>query len=261
MKSDSLLTYVISSWVRKGLMFQLLEEPKSLTELKEHLGISSSNIIPRIKELENKNLVVRYDGKYCLTSTGVILAKKVQMADNLTVLLEWNGQFLNEHDLKSIPENSLWRIDELADSKLVKNGIEDTAATDNAVFDNLIKSKSIVGISPVFNTYYPESFLSMARQNVPVSIILTDRIFKKVEKECSGALQAYLELDNAKLYVIDDARLALVVTDTFLALSLPHKTGQLDTQSCLVSFEESALKWGMELFEYYKLKSKAIKSR
>jgi predicted transcriptional regulator len=35
--------------------------------------------------------------------------------------------------------------------------------------------------------------------------------------------------------------------------------GALCTQSCLVSFEKSALQWGMELFEYYKQKSKEIK--
>jgi len=261
MKSDSLLTYVTSSGVRKGLVFQLLEEPRSLTELREHLGISSSNIIPRIKELENKNLVVKDKGKYSLALIGVILAKKVQMVDNLTVLLERNGQFLNEHDLTWTPENLLWRIDELTDCNLVKNVIEDTTATYNVVFGNLIKSKSIVGISPIFNSNYPGFFLSMARQNIPVSIILTDMIFKKVEKDHPDALQAYLECDNAKLYVINDARLALVVTDTFLALSLPHKNGQLDTQTCLVSFEKSALKWGMELFEYYKQRSKEINSR
>lgn len=261
MKSDDLLTYVTSSNVRKGLVLQLLEETRSLTELREHLGVSSSNIIPRIKELENKNLVVRDEGKYCLTSTGVILAKKVQMADNLTVLLEENWQFLNEHDLKSIPENLLWRIDELADCKPVKNRMEDTSAIHNAVFDNLIKSKSIAGISPMFNSNYPEFFLSMARQKIPVSIILTDKIFKKVEQDHSDALQAYLELDNAKMYVIDDARLAFVVTDTFLPLFLPHKNGQLDTQACLISFEKSALRWGMELFEYYKQRSTEIKSQ
>ncbi len=260
MKSDSLLIYVMSSGVRKGLV-NLLGESRSLTELKEYLGTASSNIIPRIKELENKNLVVREDGKYRLTYTGVILAKKVQMADNLTMLLEHNGQFLNEHDLTWIPKNLLWRIDELADCKPVKNRMEDTSAIHNAVFDDLIKSQSIVGISPIFNSNYPEFILSIARQKIPVSIILTDRIFRNVEKNHSDALQEYFALDNAKMYIIDDARLALAVTDTFLALFLPHKNGQLDSQSCLVSFEKSALKWGMELFEYYRQKSEEIKSR
>lgn len=74
-------------------------------------------------------------------------------------------------------------------------------------------------------------------------------------------LQAYLRCDNARLYVIDDTRQVLAVTDTFMALPLPPKNGVMDTQSCLVSFEKSALHWGMELFEYYWQKSKEIKSR
>ncbi len=244
MMSDSLLAYVESSKVRKGLILRLLEEPGSLHELREHLGIPSSNIIPRVRELENKYLVVKDDGKYCLTFAGVIVAKKVRAADNLTVLLERNGQFLNGHDMMPIPEVLLLRIDELGDSKSVKDDTENVAATHNAVFDNIKKSKSIYGISSVFNKYYPEYFLSIARQCIPVSIILTDRIYKKVEKECSDALRAYLKLDNAKMYVIDDARLTLTVTDKFLAFSLPHEAGHLDTQSCLISFEKSALNWG-----------------
>ncbi|WP_174590466.1 helix-turn-helix transcriptional regulator [Methanocella conradii] len=259
MTSDSLLTFILSSGVRKGLVFQLLEEPRSLKELKENLSISSSNIIPRIKELENKNLIVKDNGKYRLTFTGAIVAKKIQMAENLTLLLECNGWFLNEHDLTSIPENMIWRIDELEKCRIAENRIEDTAAVHNVIFDNLIKSKSIIGISPIFNSTYPDFFLSFARQNNTVSIILTERILKKVEEEYSDVLQAYLECDNARLYVIDDVRLALVVTDIFLALALPHKNGPLDTQSCLVSFEKSALQGGVELFEYYKQRSKEIK--
>jgi predicted transcriptional regulator len=259
MMPDDLLTFILSSGVRKGLISQLLEGPRSLTELRENLSISSSNIIPRIKELENKNLIVKDNGKYRLTFTGTIVAIKIQMAENLTLLIESNGWFLNEHDLNPIPENMIWRIDELEKCMIAENRLEDTAAVHNVIFDNLIKSKSIVGISPIFNSTYPKFFLSFARQNTPAYIILTERILKKVEEEYSDVLQAYLECDNARLYVIDDIRFALVVTDIFLALALPHRDGPLDTQSCLVSFEKSALQWGMELFEYYRQRSKEIK--
>ncbi|MDI6898186.1 transcriptional regulator FilR1 domain-containing protein [Methanocella conradii] len=61
------------------------------------------------------------------------------------------------------------------------------------------------------------------------------------------------------MYVVDEARLALAVTDSFLALSLFNDSG-FNAQTSLVSREESALKWGEELFEYYRRRSKEVKN-
>lgn len=54
MKSDSLLKFITFSDIRKDIMFKMLEGPMSLAKLKEHFGVTSSDIIPRIKELEKK---------------------------------------------------------------------------------------------------------------------------------------------------------------------------------------------------------------
>ncbi len=245
--------------MRKGVLSQLLEGPESLSRLCERLRVSPSNVIPHLKELEYYSLVAKDNGKYHLTSSGLILAKKIQMAENLNVLLKTHGQFFNEHDIMGIPEDLLWRIDELRCCKLIENNVENTAATYNIIFDNLVEPKYVVGISPIFNPKYPGFFLSIVRQKTPVSIILTKWIFEKVKNEYSSALQTYLGLDNAKLYVIDDARVALVVSDTFFALALPLRDGQFDIYSCLASSEESALGWGLDLFEYYRQKSNEVR--
>jgi len=179
--------------------------------------------------------------------------------DNLTGLLIENERFFNEHDLSPIPTNLLCRIDELGKCKLIKNGIENMSATHHEVFGNLSRSKSIAGISPIFDIDYPEFFLSIARQKIPITIITTEAIFDKIEKDHMNALQSYLKCDDAKMHTIKDSRLAFVVTDSFISISL-YKNGTIDASTNLISFEASAIKWGMELFEYYKLKSKEIKS-
>jgi predicted transcriptional regulator len=236
------------------VLSQLLEGPESLSRLSERLSVSPSNVIPRVKELEHYSLVAKDAGKYHL-SIGLILAKKIQAAEKLNVLLEKHGQFFNEHDIMGIPEDLLWRIDELECCELIENNDENTAATYNIIFDNLVEPKYVVGISPIFSPKFPDFFLSIARQKTHVSIILTKRIFEKVENEYSSVLHAYLGLDNARLYAIDDARVALAVSDTFFALALPLRDGQFDISSCLASSKESALGWGLGLFEYYRQKS------
>lgn len=259
MKPDSLLKLMISSEVRKELMFQLLEEPKPLTELKTYFGLSSPNIIPRIRELESKNLIIKGDGKYCLSHIGIILAKKGRMISNLSALLEENGRFLNEHDLTPIPDYLLCRMDELGKCTLIENGMNDFNAM-RKVFEHIFESKHIFGVMPIYSSKHPEYFLSAARQKIPSSIILTDAVFEKMENEYSDTLQAYLMYDNARIYTIGDARLAFIVTDTLLSIFLHHNNGPLDIQACLTSHEQSAINWGIELFEYYKQKSKKLKA-
>ena len=71
-------------------------------------------------------------------------------------------------------------------------------------------------------------------------------------------LNEYLELGNAKMYVVKDAKLAMVVSDRFLCLSLYFKNGVYDVSEFLISYDKNALMWGKELFDYYLEKSKEI---
>jgi predicted transcriptional regulator len=123
MKSNSLLAYIISSDVRKSILYRLLEEPLSLTGLKQRLNTTSPNIIPRLRELEEKCLIARKDGQYYLTPTGMITAKKIIQIVDLSRLIERSGQFLNDHDLSSIPENMLGRMDELGACQQIENNM------------------------------------------------------------------------------------------------------------------------------------------
>jgi Predicted transcriptional regulator len=51
----------------------------------------------------------------------------------------------------------------------------------------------------------------------------------------------------------------LIVTDKIFFLSLLDKKGRVTTRF-LIAFEPQALKWGEELFMYYKERSKSIPS-
>lgn len=49
----------------------------------------------------------------------------------------------------------------------------------------------------------------------------------------------------------DDVKVAFTVTDTFLSLGLFKPDGIYDTTLDLINTEERAIRWGIELFEYY----------
>lgn len=251
MKSDSLLKSLMLSDTRKGILYLLLDRPGSLTDIKSHFNVTSASIIPRIKDLVNADLVVKDDGRYRLTTTGAILANKLRRLDNLERVIEQNGVYLNSHDLSPIPPRLIGRISELGDCRVIKNEMDNITATHDEIYGRLPKAKKVMGISPVFDPEYPKIYLGLAKRGTSVSLILTSNIFAKIEKEYAGFLKEYLGYANASMYVVDDVRLVLVATDVFMSMYLYHKNGTFDSMSSLFSPDESAAKWGAELFEEY----------
>ncbi len=165
---------------------------------------------------------------------------------------------MNSHDMSVFPENLQDSIDMLGDCMVIQNNMLDINATYREIVEKLSMPSSLKGISPIFDAHFTEVVVSIALRNAPTSIILTRDIYEIVAEKYEDALRAFLSCENARLYVVDEARLALAVTDSFLALSL-FKDGGFDAQTNLMSFEESALKWGEELFEYYKQGARKIK--
>ncbi|CAJ35924.1 helix-turn-helix transcriptional regulator [Methanocella arvoryzae] len=234
------------------------EGPVSLAEIKEHFNITSANAIPRLKDLAELNLVVKEDGKYCLTTTGLILAKRLRSMDSLAQILVKGDQFLNGHDLSPIPDKLVERIDELGDCSVISNEMENITATHGQIYNRLPNSKHIVGISPVLTQVYPKIYLAQAMRGIPVSLVVTEKVFNRIEDEYPDFLKSYLSYHNAKMYAVEDAKLALVVTNDFLSMYLYNKGGTLNIMNSIITFDESATKWGAELFAEYLARAREI---
>ena len=259
MNAERLLKVTKMSDMRKSLLFKLLEGPVPLAEIKEHFNITSANAIPRLKDLAELNLVVKEDGKYCLTTTGMILAKRLRSMDGLAQILVKGDQFLNGHDLSPIPDKLVKRIDELGDCSVIRNEMENITATHDQIYNRLPRSKEIMGISPVLTQSYPKIYLAQAKRGIPVSLIVTEKVLKRIETDYPDFLKSYLSYDNAKMYAVEDAKLALVVTNDFLSMYLYNKGGSLDIMNSIITFDESATKWGAELFAEYLGRARDIK--
>ncbi len=258
MRNIGLLTFILTSEKRRDTMFLLLDNPRTVSELKDYFKVKAPEIIPRLKELESKNLIYREGSKYHLTKFGKIAAKNVKPLVDAFRIIDVNEKFFINHDLNSIPFKLLERIGEMGKCSITESNANDASATHRILFDNISQSKSIMGISPIFDKDYPRFFTSIAQKKIPVSIIITDHVFEIVKKDYSKELLMFLSLDNARLFTIKEAKIACVVTDTFTSFSLHNRSGEFDLLTNLMSFEPSAIKWGEELFEYYREKSKEI---
>lgn len=261
MKSRGLLSVLSFSEKRESILFFLFNGPRTLADIKNQLNVTSPEILPRIKEMETNNLICKENKKYILTPIGNVVVKLFQPLVNTLHVIDENKKFWERHIVEAIPQHLLERIGELGNCKLIENRTENIYEPHSLFLESLSKSKKIMGISPVLHPLYPQFFLQLAESGKNVSLILTGEVFGRIKSEHTDMLQKFLTMRNAQLFVSDeDIRLACGVTECFFSISLFFNNGNYDSQKDLVSFDNSAIKWGEELFDDFLNNSKEIKN-
>jgi predicted transcriptional regulator len=170
-----------------------------------------------------------------------------------------NEEFWIRHIITGIPQPLRKRINELGDYIIIESEPTEIFQPHKQFMKKLLDSKWIKGVSPIFHPEYPNAFVQLANKGVEISLILTKNVFDKVEAEYKEELKKFLGYKNATMMVCEEEILvAFTVTDLFLSLGLFFKEGEYDTHHDLQSTEGSAIKWGEDLFNYYKVRSKEI---
>ena len=259
-KGGGLLSILTFSEKRKDILFLLEESPKTLSEIKDYFDVRSPEILPRLKEMESANMIVRQDGMYRLTPLGKVSAAYYKPFLDTLKAIESNEDFWKNHDLTAIPDTLLNRIQDLKECRIVKNEHEYIYDSHKSFMDNVMTSTYFMGFASIFLPSFPKMFLEIARKKIPVYIIVTPNVFFKVKNEHSYEIEEFIGYKHTSLHVYDNAKVSFAVTDLFISLSLFFKNGTFDPRSDLVGFDSSAIKWGEDLFKHYKDNSIEIKS-
>jgi predicted transcriptional regulator len=260
MKSSGLLSILTFSEKRKDILFLLRESPKTLSEIKDYFDVKSPEIIPRLREMEEANMIIRQDGMYRLTYLGKVSAVYYKpFLDTLTAI-ETNNDFWSNHDVDAIPETLLSRIQELKDCRTVQNEHDHIYDSHKSFMEDVSYSTHFMGFASIFFPSFPKMFLEMARKNIPVSIIVTPNVFFKVKNEHSAEIEEFIQYKHTSFHVYENEILSFSVTNRFFSLSLFFKNGTFDPWSDIVGFDSSSIKWGEDLFKHYKENSIEIKT-
>jgi predicted transcriptional regulator len=259
-KSSGLLSILTFSEKRKDILFLLQENPRTLSEIKDYFDVRSPEILPRLKEMEAANLIIRQEGMYRLTSLGKVSALYYKpFLDTLTAI-ETNEDFWRDHDIAAIPEILLNRIQELKECRIVRDEHEHIYDTHKAFLENVLSSTRFMGFSSIFLPSHPPMFLELARKGIPISIIVTPNVFFKIKSEHNAEIEEFLNFKHTSFHVYDNSKIAFVVTDRFLSLSLFFKNGTYDPRNDLIGFDSLSIKWGEDLFKHFKENSIEIKN-
>lgn len=250
---DKLIKLIISSKKRMEIMSELSNNPCTLTELSKNIHSKPPNVITQLKKLESEGIVESKGRIYRLSEFGKFIYEVlIGFIENIEVI-KHNSGFWKSHDISSIPNYLLRRSWELGYCKIIKNPSESIYEIHECISSNLLSSNEIWGILPVYHPKYNFIISNLAKNGKKINLIITEPVFKKLINKITD------KYNDINIYIINETiKLSMIVSDKFLCLILYSKNGCYDTENFLISFDKSALRWGMDLYRHYLKKSKKI---
>lgn len=259
MKTELIGTIFLSE-KRKSILLMLMKGPLSIDDIKNALPGNSSAIMTQVKILQEQSIIALDGDKYHLTEIGTILVRKMcPMLDTVNVL-EKHIKYWETRDLSPIPINLLERIGELGDTILIEPDLNHLFEPPKELVESLEKTSKVYTLYSYFCPSCPKNYSYLAKKGTDFTLILTKSVFERLRDEFQTEYNQMMNSDCSKIYICsDDVKLGAVsVTDDMLLLAFFNKEGMFDHRK-LISFDERAHYWGIELFEYYKSISEQIK--
>ncbi len=256
---SSLIDLVFRSDKRKNLLILLDSGSKNIDEIRNELDVTATSILPQIKKLIDNDLIVQEDRMYKLTVLGEFIIKKIKPLISALEVVEKNNTYWTGHDLNSIPRHLLERISELGDCMLVEPDLNHIYEPSQKIIDSMSNAKQASTFASYFNPAYLPLYVELARKDAELSLNFTQSVWDYLSNEHSNMIKELMGMDNVSLYVSKEGiKLSEVtVTDRIMLLGLFDKKGKFD-QQFIMSFEPGALRWGQELFDYFKRLSRLV---
>jgi predicted transcriptional regulator len=257
-----LLDLVLFSEKRKDFLLLLKEGPKDIEEILEKLQVPRTALLPQIKKLKEESLVIHDDGMYRLSMIGEIIVEKMQpLLDTLSVF-EKNEEFWAGRKLAPVPPHLIKRINELGDYRLIEPDLSHTFDLNQEFVKNVYNSSYVHLFYSYFHPQFPALFLNLAKKGIEISIILSEAVYLRLVEDFKEEGKEFLRMENSSLYILEKKEVEIpaliAVADRIVSLGLFSESGRFDRQH-VVSFERQAMKWGEELFEYYRDMSREVK--
>ncbi|MBQ3620815.1 MAG: winged helix-turn-helix domain-containing protein [Methanosarcinaceae archaeon] len=252
MKDKSILEILLLSEKRRDILLDLRSGPKTIDDLKTDLECKSSPVMVQIRILMHHRLIEEKDGYYSLTKLSEILLPEMSRIIDLFETLDAPDNYWSRMDIQAIPPHLLDLLDEIGKiSVRIPEKAYIFECSDDFVRD-LKDSSSIMEISSIFKNVYVQEYVRLAEDGIPVSLIFSSEVAKRLEDEYPRIFCRLMRLDNVRFFFTDDIRFAsCTVTDRFMSLSLFTKRGYYYNHD-LISYKKSAIEWGTDLFLYYR---------
>ena len=256
-----LTRYILTSEIRLDLLFNLYEGPKGLDEIKLELDKKPGNLLRSLNELIDKELVVKSDKKYSLSSTGHLLTINIfNLFDN------WNSinnhfDFWQKHTINSFTSKFIKKIHIWEKAELVESNTTEFDKTFRVYFENLYKSREINMILPIFSKMYVDTILESLIKNYATLTILTNKPILDLiyENNSDNIFDSLIKEDKIQIILVDyDLEMFFTSCDNFSSLFLFFDRMLFDDSEMLLIKDEENIKNAKSMFNCLKCLAKYL---
>ncbi len=258
-----MINLLLFSDKRRDFLLMLKDGPRNIDEMLDELKVHRNSILPQIKKLKEKELIVREGDECRLTILGNIIVRKLQSLVDAAYVLDFDKSFWASRKLDTLPSCFLGRVGELKGCCMV----EPEPAHEFDLIPEIVSvfrgpSRAMMLFS-YFHPQLPSFFLNVAKKGIEFPLILSRGVFERFLQDFRKEGEEILKQENVNVFVLEDNALEnpslIAISESTLVLGLLNKWERADRQ-CLVSCEPCAVKWGEELFSYYKERALKVTS-
>ena len=223
----------------------LSNSPLTNSEISGWLSITPAAVSDHVKKLVSEGLVRKNGRRYSLTVKGLIILHAADVLERTMSVLEKNREFWEEHDLAAIPSHLLIRLGELGEYRIIES-------EENEVLKHKEKFMEIVSesdwVRAVFGFFLPDypPLLAKLSQHTDISVVVSRDVAVKLE-----GYRDVLKNFRGEMFVCDNIKLVCIAGSEGLCLGLFLKNGQYDVRRGVISYDSSAVRWGVDLHDHY----------
>jgi predicted transcriptional regulator len=239
----------IKSELKMSILRNLLESEQRLSDLKEKIQTQETTIAHALKELEQIDITTKSRGVYRLTPLGVLEAQICIGCSLSFDVLEKYKEFWLTHDTSAIPPILMRNLGAIEKSLLIKSTSVDLQKVHNNFIEILLTSKTLYGISPIFHPDFINAFREILSKGNKIQLVVNNDVLEKIKQDANDLLTKYLSEGNLQVFLNDNLKLALTITENSWSLGLFNIAGEYDYTNDLVGNEKDGLDWGYKLFK------------
>jgi predicted transcriptional regulator len=247
-----LLDVIFASEKRKNALLLLQEGPRQMKALLTSLGTTRQALLPQMRMLEDHYLISHYEDTYELTTIGKLVVDKMAPLVSTLNVLDNDLDYWGTHNIDFIPAHLLEGLHDLCSCKVITPSIMEIYDVNKEFFEYSRKSKSLTLVVTFLYPNFPEIYGEWINSVEHLTFIASKDLFERIKLNYSNEFTKYIDTGKFDFLLYNNKMdfVSFGQNDYCSFFRLLLKTGEYDNKQ-LICCSPSAIKWSIELRDYY----------
>lgn len=247
-----LLDVLFMSDKRKKVLLSLQDGPKEMEYLLNSLDTTRPALLPQMRVLEDRYLIIHYNDSYELTIIGKILVDEIVPLLNTLEVFDVDIDYWGNHNLRFAPTFLLSRLREIKGCKVIEPNLVNIYEANKDFIETCATSKDLLLIL----TFAHPVFITLGSQFIAngsnIEIIINADLLQKFKTTWQKEVKGYIDSGKVKFYLYQkDIELGTFAQNEHCFVLRMLSNNKTYDYSQLFCNGPDALKWGRELFDFY----------